>query len=241
VKWNLRPAYGRWTLPVLAIALLPASYYGATAALDHVNASGPAGSLAADCGATCGNTATTPAAASSPAPSAVGQAAHSPARHTPGRHAPAAQQPATASPSGRAAPHTLPHPAPQASRPAPPRTDTPPPRRPRPPRPPQPRRPHVTASYQPGQRWPGGFTGQFTIVNDGRKPISGWQLTATLPGDQVRDVQGADWSTSGDTLVMQPPRYGGPLQPGASLTISIVAYGNDDTPATCSLDSHSCE
>ncbi len=54
-------------------------------------------------------------------------------------------------------------------------------------------------------------------------------------------MQGADWSTSGDTLVMQPPRYGGPLQPGASLTISIVAYGNDDTPATCSLDGHSCQ
>ena len=77
-------------------------------------------------------------------------------------------------------------------------------------------------------------------MNEGQRPIGSWRLTVTLPGDDVRDVQGADWSTSGDTLTMQPPHGAGPLEPGSSLTISILAFGHTDTPTSCSLNGHTC-
>jgi Cellulose binding domain len=218
---------------VLALALLPASYFGVTAALDHTNGVAMA-SPAVSCGSiTCGSLAASPEAASTPAARPASRAARSPEpRHIPARRPQAVHPSATASRRSQDLPPASPpatssHPAPRASQPRPART--------------APRRPRAAVSYQPEHRWPGGFTGQFTIVNEGRQPIGSWQLAVTLPGDEVRDVQGADWHTSSDTLIMEQPRDGGPLEPGSSLTISIVAYGNDDTPSSCSLNGYTCQ
>jgi hypothetical protein len=46
--------------------------------------------------------------------------------------------------------------------------------------------PRVT--YTVNQRWPGGFQGHFTIVNNGTTELSDCALTATLPGDQIDSV-----------------------------------------------------
>ncbi|HEY3952790.1 MAG TPA: cellulose binding domain-containing protein [Streptosporangiaceae bacterium] len=226
---------------MLALALLPASYFGVTAALDHANGTAMAGPAAACGSVACGSIATSPGAASTRVATSASPAVRTPApRHVPARRASAAHPSATAShrSQGQGVPPASPpgtsaRPSPQASQPRPGRTSTP--------RPAPPQRPRAAVSYQPEHRWPGGFTGRFTIVNEGRQPIGSWQLSVTLPGDDVRDVQGADWYTSGDSLVMEPPRDSGPLEPGSALTISIVAYGNDDTPASCSMNGRTCQ
>lgn len=220
-------------IPVLAVALLPASYFGTTAALDHMNG-GLTSPLASCVSSGCGSTAMSPEAASTSAAASASRAGHARRSSRPrARHTPAAHPSAAADHQGGVTPPaTSSRPSPRASKPRPSRTASPPP---------APQRPQATVSYQPEQRWLGGFTGQFTIANDGQRTIGNWQLTVTLPGDQVRDVQGADWYTSGDTLVMQPPHGSGPLEPGSSLTISIVAFGTDDTPATCSVNGRTCQ
>ena len=48
--------------------------------------------------------------------------------------------------------------------------------------------PSVTVTYALITRWYGGLMGEFTITNYGRADITGWELTAKFPGDQIQDT-----------------------------------------------------
>jgi Cellulose binding domain len=90
------------------------------------------------------------------------------------------------------------------------------------------------------QRWPGGFQGQFTIVNNGTAPINGWELRAALPFDRIDTVWDAVFHTVGDTLVLDPPSYQVTIAPGGSLTENFTARGNWTKPTSCTFNGAAC-
>jgi hypothetical protein len=147
--------------------------------------------------------------ASSPSASASAKASTQPARH------------ASASPHPTRT-HTSPAPKPTKTSSSP--KPTPPPVAP----------PPVSVSYTLVNQWQNGFQGQFTIDNNGSKPIHGWQLTAVLSGDQVRWAWPALFSMSGSTLNQNT------IPPGTSLTENFLANGTTTSPSSCTFNGSPC-
>jgi Cellulose binding domain len=101
---------------------------------------------------------------------------------------------------------------------------------------PAPAGPQVTVSYTLVQHWDSGFQGEFTIVNNGRAAINGWQLSAVLPGDTIDTVWDASYHTSGDTLVMDPASTQVTIPAGTSLNENFTANGTTTSPAGCTFN-----
>lgn len=88
--------------------------------------------------------------------------------------------------------------------------------------------------------WWNGFQGQFTIVNNGKNPIKGWEIAAVLPKDDVRAAWDALFHMNGDTLYLDPPWYQQTIAPGASLTEDFAAHGTTTTPTSCTFNGSPC-
>ena len=91
------------------------------------------------------------------------------------------------------------------------------------------------------------FRGQFTIVNHGSTPISGWVLRASFGGDVFDWVYNGppgggpftDAQTQHGTLTLHAT--GSETIPaGGQLTILIQAEGHTLSPQSCSFDGRSC-
>ena len=104
---------------------------------------------------------------------------------------------------------------------------------------PTPTQVNATVTYTMDQRWPGGFQGHFTIVNNGTAALTGWALTATLPGDQIDSVWGASYSVSGKELTLTAPSEPA-IAPGASQSAYFTASGGAAKPTSCVFDSQTC-
>lgn len=98
-------------------------------------------------------------------------------------------------------------------------------------------RPDFAVSYRESQHLLGGFTGTFTITNQGSTTLSGWTLAAVFPGDGFSSASGANASSSGDTITWAGPPD---ISPGASLQVSFNGYGSSSSPASCTFDGFSC-
>lgn len=103
-----------------------------------------------------------------------------------------------------------------------------------------PAKPSVTVTYSVTKQWAGGFQGQFTIVNHGTTAVSGWELSAVLPGDRVSRVWDATYHMAGDTLIMDPPSYQVTIPSGDSLAESFVARGTTTRPEGCTFNGIAC-
>jgi Cellulose binding domain len=100
--------------------------------------------------------------------------------------------------------------------------------------------PSVTVTYSVVERWDGGFQGQFTIVNHTSAALTGWQISATFPGDLVDSVWGASGQAGGSSLVLDAPSYQATIPPGASQSANFTAQGNTTSPASCTIDGRAC-
>jgi hypothetical protein len=98
----------------------------------------------------------------------------------------------------------------------------------------------ATVTYTVDQRWPGGFQGHFTIVNNGTEALSGWALTATLPGDQIDSVWSANYSVDGNQLTLTAPSGQPAIAPGASQSAYFTASGSTVQPTGCVFNSQTC-
>ncbi len=98
----------------------------------------------------------------------------------------------------------------------------------------------ATVTYTLDQRWPGGFQGHFTIVNTGTAPLTGWALTATLPGDQIDSVWSASYTVSGNQLTLTAPSSQPAIAPGASQSAYFTASGSTAKPTGCVFNSQTC-
>jgi hypothetical protein len=132
----------------------------------------------------------------------------------------------------------------QASQPAHPTPSRPSPAS-RPPGPPQ-----VTVTYtlDGGGQWHQGFRAHLTIVNNGRRPVAGWTIELTLPGDQVNWVgyQGpwqpfAAWRFGGSTLTLHAVSGGETLPSGGTEIVPLLAGGASTTPSGCSFNGSGCQ
>jgi hypothetical protein len=152
---------------------------------------------------------------------------------------PAAGRPVAAGPPrmrlrARSAPTTAPQ-AGATSAPAPAATSSPAPSAP-----PSPPAGAATVTYALDQRWPGGFMGHFTIVNNGSAPVSGWVLAAALPGDHIDSVWNASYRSDGTTLTLTPAPWLPDIPPGASQSAYFTASGTTAWPTACTFNSQSC-
>jgi len=101
--------------------------------------------------------------------------------------------------------------------------------------------PSVTVTYALITRWDGGLMGEFTITNYGRTDITGWELTAKFPGDQIQDTWGpAGTDTDGDTLVMEAEPDWPEIAPGTSQSGYFVARGDTTFPSNCTFNGAAC-
>jgi cellulase/cellobiase CelA1 len=98
----------------------------------------------------------------------------------------------------------------------------------------------ATVSYTVDQRWPGGFQGHFTIVNNGTTALSGWALTATLPGDQIDSVWSASYSVDGNQLTLTAPSSQPAIAPGATQSAYFTASGSTVNPTGCVFNNQAC-
>jgi len=99
----------------------------------------------------------------------------------------------------------------------------------------------VTVTFRLVQEWSGGIIGRYTIANESNAVLSGWQFTATFPGDQVQFVIGAaDPNLGSDVLVLEPASAGAQLAPGGRVSVVFFAAGQTASPASCSFNGTAC-
>jgi hypothetical protein len=99
----------------------------------------------------------------------------------------------------------------------------------------------VTVTFRLVQQWSGGIIGRYTITNESNAVLSGWQFTATFPGDQVQFVIGAaDPDLGSDVLVLEPASAGAQLAPGGRTSAVFFAAGQTAGPAACSFNGTAC-
>ena len=214
----------RWYAVALAGAGAAALAVGAFLVMN-----GPDGRLvASDCGLVSCSAVRAGGTSSSAAPQGSPRG-KVPARSGPVHHR--ARTVATPSPSG--SPSAAPSPSRSPSRPAPSPTPTPSAT-------PTPTTVSATVTYTLDQRWPGGFQGHFTIVNTGTAPLTGWALTASLPGDQIDSVWSASYTVSGSQLTLTAPSSQPAIAPGASQSAYFTASGSTAKPTGCVFNSQTC-
>jgi len=187
--------------------------------------------VASDCGMVSCSGAVSVSTSAAPDASPQGKLTvrHAPAHH---RATAAPTRSPSASPSARAPGARSPSPAPPPS-PSPTPTASASPT-------PTPTQVDATVTYTVDQRWPGGFQGHFTIVNNGSAALSGWALTATLPGDQIDSVWSASYSVDGNQLTLTAPSGQPAIAPGASQSAYFTASGSTVQPTGCVFNSQTC-
>jgi Cellulose binding domain len=134
--------------------------------------------------------------------------------------------------------HVPPPPSPLATSPSP--TPSPARTHPRPKPSPTPSPPAVTVGYSLVQQWDGGFQGEFTIVNNGTAPLSGWVLRAKFPSDHVETAWGASYQANGAILTLTPASYQPSIPPGGSQSAFFTANGTQQTPMSCTFNGKAC-
>ncbi|MFF0203740.1 glycoside hydrolase family 18 chitinase [Streptomyces sp. NPDC005017] len=98
-----------------------------------------------------------------------------------------------------------------------------------------------SATFTKSSAWDTGYTGQFTIKNNGTTTLTAWTVEWDLPAGTT---VGAYWdsliSSSGGHYTAKNREYNGTLAPGASATFGFVASGTA-APANCKLDGGPCD
>jgi cellulase/cellobiase CelA1 len=99
----------------------------------------------------------------------------------------------------------------------------------------------VLVRYLVDRQWPGGFGAQVQVVNNGTRPIAGWQMVIALPGDTVTSVWKAGGFVSNDILLLQPAETDQVVPPGGgTLNVFFVAEGIETVPAACAFNGIPC-
>ena len=212
-RYRALRARSRWPLAFSAGAIV-LLFFGA---LMLVQPPGTSGALGGPCAtANCGRI--TPSASGPAAPSATASASASVPTAAPSSPASSAPEP-SATASGSASP------APASTTPDPSVT---------------PALRTAQISYSLVKRLPGGFEGEFTIVNKGRKPIRDWRLTVVLPNDHVESAWDASFQEKGNTVTLVPPAYALSIPAGGRVTEQFTATGTTTQPVSCTFSGGPC-
>ena len=99
----------------------------------------------------------------------------------------------------------------------------------------------ITVTYALIVRWDGGMLGEFTVANNGSANITGWELSAAFPGDQIQVTWGpTDPDPGSDTLLMEAPSDWPAITPGTSQSGYFIAHGDTTFPSDCTFNGYAC-
>lgn len=83
-----------------------------------------------------------------------------------------------------------------------------------------------TASLAVTQTWPQGFTATIKITNSGQRPVTGWAVDWTFPGDQrVENSWDATVTQNGRAVHAVNAAYNGEIDTARSITFGLVGTG----------------
>jgi Cellulose binding domain/Glycosyl hydrolases family 18 len=99
----------------------------------------------------------------------------------------------------------------------------------------------LAVGYQTVSSWGTGYTGQYTITNDGAAATAGWTLGFRLPGGaSVTSLwNGAD-KLSGGQVTVTSASWDGAIKPGGSADVGFVVEGSAAAPQDCTIDGAPC-
>jgi hypothetical protein len=102
----------------------------------------------------------------------------------------------------------------------------------------------LTASYQTVTSWGTGYTGQYTITNNGAAATSGWTLSFTLPaGTRLSSLWNGSSTVTGGTVTVMADGWDSHIAPGSSQSVGFVtgSSGAAGQPSACLINGASCQ
>jgi hypothetical protein len=105
--------------------------------------------------------------------------------------------------------------------------------------------PALSVSYQDVTSWGTGYTGQYTITNNGGAATTGWTLGFKLPGGTTMTSlwNGTD-AVSGAQVTVTNASWDGTIAPGGSAQVGFVTSdpgGSAGDPQDCTIDGAPCQ
>jgi hypothetical protein len=97
----------------------------------------------------------------------------------------------------------------------------------------------VHVNYQVASQWPGGFSTNITITNNGSSTINGWNLQFTFPGSQqITQLWNGQVSQSGSHVSITNASYNGTIAPGQSVNLGFNGSwsGSNPNPTSFTLN-----
>jgi hypothetical protein len=101
--------------------------------------------------------------------------------------------------------------------------------------------PSLAVGYQTVSSWGNGYTGQYTITNDGAAATAGWTLGFRLPaGASVTSLWNGAETASGGQVTVTNAGWDGAIKPGGSAGVGFVVEGSAAVPRDCTIDGAPC-
>src|SRR5580692_7914298 len=101
----------------------------------------------------------------------------------------------------------------------------------------------LTASYQAGTSWGTGYSGQYTISNNGSTAVTGWTLSFTLPaGTNLTSLWDGAYTDNAGQVTVTNDSWDATLAPGGTATVGFESEssGPAGQPTDCTINGASC-
>jgi hypothetical protein len=101
----------------------------------------------------------------------------------------------------------------------------------------------LRASYQAGNNWGTGYSGQYVITNAGNSAVTGWTLAFTLPGGTgLTSLWDGKYTASGGRVTVTADGWDATIQPGKAVTVGFVtkSAGPAGQPGGCAINGVPC-
>jgi hypothetical protein len=101
----------------------------------------------------------------------------------------------------------------------------------------------LEASYQAGSDWGTGYSGQYTITNQGTSAVNGWTLAFTLPaGTRVSSLWDGSYTDHAGQVTVTNDGWDATVAPGGTATIGFVtaSSGTAGQPTGCTINGLLC-
>jgi hypothetical protein len=95
-------------------------------------------------------------------------------------------------------------------------------------------------SYSTTQREQGYFEGVLMLTNRTGAPLTGWQMSFSYPGANVKNIWGGVLVQGGANPIIKGDPAAGPIPVGGTVQVRFGAAGTPSAPQGCTLNSTPC-
>ena len=102
----------------------------------------------------------------------------------------------------------------------------------------------LTASYKAVTNWDTGYTGQYTITNNGASAVSGWTLSFQLPaGTSLSSLWNGSHTVNDGKVTVTSDSWDSSIAPGSSQSVGFVTSSSAQAgaPADCLINGAPCQ